>query len=84
MALGVRSIQESIWVGLGDISIPSDDLTGNLANGQASGVLAQFAPAKGKDGHFVVFNNAQARAQAAVFLKNLTVEPKGRVPAASP
>ena len=84
MAPGVRPIQESIWAGLGDVSIPSDGLTGNLANGQASGVIAQFAPAKGKDGHFVVFNNAQARAQAAVFLKNLTVEPKGRVPAPSP
>jgi hypothetical protein len=81
MAPGVRPIQEGVWSGLQDLTIPADGVSGNLAGGQASGVLAQFTPKPGSDGHFVVFDIPAARKQAAVFLKNLAADPKGRVPA---
>ncbi|MBS2013025.1 MAG: hypothetical protein JST00_09070 [Deltaproteobacteria bacterium] len=81
MAPGVREIAEAKWAGLGDVSVPPGGLSGNLANGAASGVLAQFVPPAGRDGHFVVFNVPAARAQAAGFVKNLSDDPKGRVPA---
>ena len=76
---GVHTVVEAQWAGIGDVAIPSDGASGNLADGKASGVLAQFVPAKGRDGHFVVFDNPQARAQAASFLANLAADPKGRV-----
>jgi hypothetical protein len=60
---------------------PSDGLAGNLANGKASGVLAQWAVPSGDDGHFVVFDVPAAKTQAAVFLQNLAADPVGRVPA---
>ena len=76
----VHPIQEASWSGLGDVGIPPGGLSGNLANGQASGVLGQFNPAAGSDGHFVVFDVPQCRLQAAVFCKNLLADPKGNVP----
>ena len=63
------------------VEIPPDGLSGNLANGAASGVLAQWAVPEGDDGHFVVFDVPEATAQASLFLLNLTAEPAGRVPA---
>ena len=80
MLPGIRVVTEATWGGLGDVSIPADGLSGNLAGGQATGVLAQFAPATGHDGHFVVFDVPRARAQAAQFCRNLSDDPKGRVP----
>lgn len=80
-APGVRTVQEAVWAGLADVTVPSGGLQGNLAGGQASGVLAQFEPPGKTDGHFVVFNVREARAQAARFIKNLAEDPKGRVPA---
>lgn len=65
--------------GFGPVTIPPEGLSGNLAGGQASGILAQWVP-MGSDGHFVVFHGA-ARTQAAKFCKNLADDPKGRVPA---
>lgn len=62
------------------VSIPDGGLQGNLADGEASGVLAQWVP-DARDGHFVVFNIEAATDQAAKFLKNLADDPKGRVPA---
>jgi hypothetical protein len=78
---GVRSIVEAGWAGITDVTVPAEGLSGNVGDGRASGVLAQFVPAAGRDGHFVVFNNAKAKAQAAAFLANLAADPKGRVPA---
>ncbi len=78
---GVREVEEAPWGGLGDVTVPAGGLSGNLAGGQASGVLAQFPPAAGSDGHFVVFDVAAARTQAAQFIRNLADDPKGRVPA---
>lgn len=78
---GVHPVLEASFAGIQDVTVPADGLSGNLAGGQASGVLAQFVPASGRDGHFVVFNDAKARLQAATFLANLAADPKGRVPA---
>jgi hypothetical protein len=78
---GVRAVVEGGWAGLADVSIPGDGSTGNIADGRASGVLAQFVPTGGHDGHFVVFNDPKARGQAATFLANLAIDAKGRVPA---
>ena len=77
---GVRPVVEGQWAGLSDVSVPPEGLSGNLGDGRASGVLAQFVPKKGKDGHFVVFNDSGARNQAATFLMNLSADPKGKVP----
>ena len=77
---GVHTVVEAGWASLQDVSVPPGGLTGNLGDGRASGVLAQFVPQGKSDGHFVVFNNPQAKAQAAGFLANLAADPKGRVP----
>ncbi|MBI4701980.1 MAG: hypothetical protein HY744_12650 [Deltaproteobacteria bacterium] len=74
-------IVELAWGGPGQVQVPPEGLCGNLAEGQASGVLAQFAPAPGEDGHFVVYDVPEARAQAAEFLRALADDPKGCVPA---
>ncbi len=81
MAPGVRPIAEAAFAGLVDVTVPAAGLAGNLAGGKASGVLAQWSPPGKTDGHFVVFNVPQARAQAAAFCKNLADDPVGKVPA---
>ena len=78
---GIHTILEAPFAGLGDVTVPADGLSGNLDNGNATGILAQFVPTPGSDGHFVVFDNRQARSQAAGFLANLAADPKGRIPA---
>ena len=45
---------EAGWASIADVTVATDGTSGNLAGGAASGVLAQFAPADGHDGHFVV------------------------------
>ena len=77
---GIRAIPEAEWAGLTGVTVPAEGLSGNLAGGRASGVLGQFAPATGSDGHFVLFDIPAARDQAAVFCKNLANDPTGRVP----
>jgi hypothetical protein len=62
------------------VAIPPAGLAGNLAGGAASGVLAQWLPATGSDGHFVVFDVPAARAQAAGFLRRLADDAAGGVP----
>jgi hypothetical protein len=63
-----------------EVSIGADGLSGNIAGGAATGVLAQWQP-DGGDGHFVVFDIQKATDQAAGFLRNLADDPVGRVPA---
>jgi hypothetical protein len=72
---------DASWGGLEPTTVPAEGLAGNLAGGKASGILAQFAPPDGEDGHFVVFDVPQATAQTAKFLRHLADEPAGRVPA---
>ena len=81
---GVHTIVEAAWGGLGDVTVPSAGLQGNLANGQASGVLGQFVPAPNDDGHFVAFDVPAAHAQVGGFCQNLAADPKGLVPALQP
>lgn len=80
MLPGVRPVEAAKHGEIGDVTVGPEGLSGNLAGGQASGVLAQFVPPSGSDGHFVIFNVPEARAQAARFCRNLADDPKGRVP----
>ncbi|MEP7124507.1 MAG: hypothetical protein ABJE95_26500 [Byssovorax sp.] len=75
-----RAIVEGQWGGPPPLMIPAGGLSGNLADGKASGVLGQWAVPSDSDGHFVVFDVPQARLQAAQFLRNLADDPHGRVP----
>ena len=76
---GTRPIVEGQWAGLADLTIPASGVQGNIAGGRATGGLAQFTPKSGSDGHFVVFNVPEARAQAATFCKDLAADPLGRL-----
>jgi hypothetical protein len=78
---GVHTIAQAAWGGAADITVPMGGLQGNLAGGQASGVLGQFVPAPMDDGHFVAFDVPAAHAQVGQFCQNLAADPKGRVPA---
>ncbi len=75
---GIRPRPEAGWLGLSDVAVDGAGLSGNLGGGRATGVLAQFAPRPGRDGHFVVFDDATARSQSARFLRALAGDPKGR------
>jgi hypothetical protein len=75
---------EAPWGGYVDgLVIQDGGLSGNLADGSASGVLGQFEPAPNDDGHFVFFDVPACHLQAAQFAKNLAANPVGNVPPAS-
>jgi hypothetical protein len=76
----VHVVPEAAWGGLADVTVPSGGLSGNLAAGKASGVLAQFVPLAGDDGHFVAFDVPAAHAEVGAFCANLAADPTGRVP----
>jgi hypothetical protein len=80
-APGIHAIPEAAWGGLLDADVPTAGLSGDLANGRASGVLAQFEPPPGTDGHFVAYNVPAAHEQIGAFCQNLAASPAGRVPA---
>lgn len=73
------AVPEMLWKGgPGILTLPTPTkamplvaLHQNLANKSATGALAQWAPALGSDGHFVVFDIAGARAQADTFISTL-------------
>lgn len=75
----IHPLGDLALAGLANVDVPAGGLAHNLAGGKASGVLAQWLPVG--DGHFVVFDVAAARAQAAGFLRNLADDPYGTVPA---
>lgn len=77
----IHPIEEYAWSDLIPTKIPESGLAGNVADGQASGILAQWAPVGTRDGHFVIYANPDAMDQAAQFLRNLGDDPKGRIPA---
>jgi hypothetical protein len=81
---GVHTIVESAWSNLADVTVPAAGLSGNLAGGQASGVLGQFVPPAGDNGHFVAFDVPAAHAQVGGFCANLAANPKGLVPPLQP
>jgi hypothetical protein len=74
-----RPIVEAMWGGPGWVTMPSEGIMGNLAGGAASGVLAQWPVPEGSDGHFVIFDVPEARAQAAEFLRSLSEATPGKV-----
>ena len=76
----LHPVAEGAWGAIGTVTIPDGGLSGNLAGGGASGVLAQFVPPAGVDGHYVFFDVPQCRLQAARFAANLAANPKGSVP----
>lgn len=77
---GEHPVAEATWGGLTGVTIPQSGLQGNLADGGASGVLAQFLPAPGHDGHYILFDVPACRTQAAQFCANLAADARGRVP----
>ena len=83
MLPGVHPVPGAASLGLADVTVPAEGISGNIGGGLASGILAQFDPGA-KEGHFVVFNNPQAKLLAATFCRNLADDPKGRVPALAP
>ncbi|MSP26248.1 MAG: hypothetical protein EXR75_14050 [Myxococcales bacterium] len=76
-----RDVPEFALGGPGTVTIGAGGLAGNLAAGTATGALVQWAPKAGKDGHFVVFDDAAAREQILTFLRSLAELPPGRIPA---
>lgn len=76
-----HAIVETRWGGPQPITIPAGGLSGNLADGAASGVIGQWAVPADSDGHFVVFHVPEAQSQAAQFLLDLAADRKGRVAA---
>ena len=77
----IHPIVEAAWSDLAPVTIPSEGLSGNLAGGKASGVLAQWEAAKASDGHFVIYYIPQAMSQCTGFVRNFMDDPVGRVPA---
>lgn len=77
----IHPIEELSWANLEPVTIPAEGLSGNLAAGAASGVLAQWEASRASDGHFVIYDIPEAMDQAAGFVRNLMEDPKGRVPA---
>jgi hypothetical protein len=77
----IHPVAEDKWSDLSPVDIPAGGLSGNLAGGAASGVLAQWHASQASDGHFVVFDIPAAMQQASGFVRNLVDDPKGRVPA---
>lgn len=57
--------------GVAPVKVP---LKGNAAGGKVTVALAQFAPPKGVDGHFVVFRVPQATAQSMAFCSSLLTD----------
>ena len=46
-------------------------ISGNKANGEATGVFVQYAAPEGRDGHFVVFDLEEARRDYGLFLATM-------------
>ncbi len=60
---------------VGTLELTKQGITGNLADGKATGALAQFEPAGTSDGHFVVFKVPAARTLYSNFLRSLADNP---------
>lgn len=77
VAPGIHARPDAMWLGLSDVAPPVGGFSGNLGGGRATGVLAQFAPRPGHDGHFVVFDDPTARLESAKFLRAASDEAIG-------
>lgn len=76
----VHPVAELAIANLTPLDVPATGVSGDLANGRASGVLSQWLLAAGEEGHFVTYTQPRAMAQAAQFLANLAKDAQGRVP----
>lgn len=77
----IHPIAELAWSDLEPVTIPAAGLSGNLAAGKATGVLAQWKASAASDGHYVLYEVPGAMDQAAGFVANLMIDRKGLVPA---
>ncbi|HVR19370.1 MAG TPA: hypothetical protein VMS65_06735, partial [Polyangiaceae bacterium] len=77
----IHPIAELGWGAIAPLVLPANGLSGNLASGRASGVLAQWRASDASDGHFVLYDIPGAMQQATLFVRNLVDDPNGRVPA---
>jgi hypothetical protein len=75
----VRRFDSMSWSGVSEVAIPATGLSGNLAGGAATGLLVQWAPGPNEEGHFVIYNQPKAMAQAARFMEALAQDPVARV-----
>ncbi len=80
LAPGIRPIPELAFGGLGDLVVPTEGTSGNLAAGLASGAIVQVVPTPGHDGHFAAYTDVDAYAMIGQFTRNLMDDPKGRMP----
>ncbi len=80
MAPHVRPIPELAFGGYGEVTVPAAGLSGNLANGKASGAIVQVVPTPGVDGHFAAYSDKTALAMIGNFCRNLALDEKGRIP----
>jgi hypothetical protein len=81
MLPGQHPIAELAFGGPEPVAIAHPGLAGNLAGGAATGILTQWAPPEGRDGHFVIFDVPDATWQAAETVRRLSAAPPGAVPA---
>lgn len=91
LALGLPLVEPSVYPvpeygygGPGTVTIPAGGLSGNVADGKATGVLTQWVPLPSSDGHFVIYDVPEARAQAIGFLRSLADGSPGAVPPTLP
>ena len=77
----IHPVEELAWSDLSPVTVPSGGLSGNLAGGKASGVLAQWEAKDASDGHFVIYDITAAMTQCTGFVRNIFDTPNGRVPA---
>ncbi|MCA9561910.1 MAG: hypothetical protein KC561_00410 [Myxococcales bacterium] len=59
----------------------STPLSGNFDSGQTTAALGQYTPPTGRDGHFVVFDNPDARTQMLGFISSLRTSLTPTIPA---
>jgi hypothetical protein len=77
----IHPIAELAWSDREPVTIPAAGLSGNLAHGEASGILAQWEAKDASDGHFVIYDIPAAMKQATGFVRNVFDTPNGLVPA---
>jgi hypothetical protein len=73
-------IKELEWGGPAPVKLGAEGLSGNMAGGAATGLLAQWPIKPGNDGHFVIFSSQGARLQSTDFLRSFADQAPGVIP----
>lgn len=88
IALGVppqepllHSVESLAWSDLVPTKLPAQGISGNLAEGRATGILAQWRASLASNGHYVLYDIPEAGRQAEGFMRGLADDPKGHLPA---